>query len=304
MKPQKKTALLNQKKMKMMKSKIKVTKQLFAIGLVVLFGLSISTIEAQTKKLKPRFSVEFFNDGSSQVLNISGKYKEKRKFKMASGLNLKVYTLSETDSLISIGQGKLNQSGKLKFDVAPVFNNPQEDYRFKVVFAGNDKFKKSTKSISVKPASLKSKLIENENHYSIQATLTDMNDNPIEGQELKVQLQRLFAPLPVDNEIHFTDENGMIVVPITSKMPGIDGELQYEVVLNESDDYGTIKSVINAKIGSEIKDLSTFDERTMWSPPSKAPWVDLIVPNLLIIGIWGTLIILVINLFKISKNKH
>lgn len=287
-----------------MKFKIKITGSSFAIVLLLLFGFSYSSVNAQTKKLKPRLAVQYYSDQSNKILKISGKYKEDKKFKMARGLNLKVYTITETDSLISLGQGVLNQSGKLDFNVETVFKIPVEKYRFKVIFDGNDTFKKATKSIAVKPAKLLSKLVENEDGYSIEATLTDMDNNPIAEQELKVQLKRLFAPLPVNDDIYFTDENGMVVVPITSKMPGINGELDYEVVLQESDEYGTLKSVLSAKIGSEIKDLSTFDQRTMWSPPRKAPWVILIVPNLLIFGIWLTIIILIVNLIRISKNSH
>lgn len=286
----------------MMKTKINLTQQSLALVLLLLFSFSFSNAEAKTKKLKPRLSVNYIKEGASHALEISAKYKEDKEFKIATGLNLKIYQILANDSLVLLGNGVINKSGKLSFNVNSVFENPQDEYRFEVDFEGTEKLKNASKSLSVKPVNLTSKLLKDEDSYSIEALLTDKEQNPIAGQELKVQLQRLFAPLPVNNEIHFTDENGIVIVNIDNIMPGINGELNYEVIIKDSDEYGTVKSILNAKIGSVIKDLSTFDQRTMWSPPRMAPWADLIIPNLLIFGIWLTIIILVINLFKISKN--
>jgi hypothetical protein len=84
-------------------------------------------------------------------------------------------------------------------------------------------------------------------------------------------------------------------------MPGVNGELTFEVVLNESETYGTVKALVTAPIGTPIVDQSTFDKRTLWSPPSKAPYCLLIFPNLIILGVWLPILLLIINLFRISK---
>ncbi|MCK4562765.1 MAG: hypothetical protein KAT78_07650, partial [Flavobacteriaceae bacterium] len=137
----------------------------------------------------------------------------------------------------------------------------------------------------------------------ITATLFDANtNNPIVDESLTVQVQRLFNPLPIGEEFNNTDDNGSILVPIENGIPGIEGNLAIEVVLNESDNYGTVKVIVNAPFGVPIVDESTFDQRTMWSPRNKTPIFLLIFPNLLIIGIWGFIIYLFINLFKLSKS--
>jgi hypothetical protein len=63
-----------------------------------------------------------------------------------------------------------------------------------------------------------------------------------------------------------------------------------------------VKALVNAPIGVPIVDESTFDERTMWSPRSKTPLFLLIFPNLIILGIWGLIIYLILNLFKLKKS--
>jgi hypothetical protein len=74
------------------------------------------------------------------------------------------------------------------------------------------------------------------------------------------------------------------------------------VVLNDSDEFGTVKAMLIAPIGKLIVDESTFDERTMWSPRNKTPIFLLILPNLLTFVIWGFIIYLISNLFKINKS--
>ncbi|MGB5204645.1 MAG: hypothetical protein WBN63_10690, partial [Eudoraea sp.] len=111
-----------------------------------------------------------------------------------------------------------------------------------------------------------------------------------------------FSPLKIGEEFNFRDENGTIFVPIEDGIPGLDGNLNIEVVLQDSDDYGTVKAIINAPIGKPIVEESTFDQRTLWSPRSKTPIFILFFTGGLIFGTWGIIIYLITNLFKISKN--
>ena len=267
-------------------------------------AFSSTFIYAQEKKKKARVSLHFNKVENISYLKISGKYKEEKKYKPADGLTLDVFQIFENDSLVSLGTVNLNKKGIATIDISKVFQQKLPQYDFKVLHKSTGKFKKVSKKIAIQIANLATKLITKKDHYFIEATLTNAENEPVKDAELKVQLQRLFAPLAVGKGIYFTDENGMINVPITEKMPGVNGNLNYEVVLDDSDDFGTIKSILPTHIGNPIKDLSTFDQRTMWSPPSKAPWFDIIIPNLLIIGIWGYLVILVVNLYRISKHKN
>ena len=99
-----------------------------------------------------------------------------------------------------------------------------------------------------------------------------------------------------------TDEDGTIIAEVKEGIPGLDGNLAIEVVLNDSELFGTVKAIVNAPVGTPIVDESTFDQRTMWSPRNKTPLFLLIFPNILIFGIWGLIIYLITNLIKIKKS--
>jgi len=177
-------------------------------------------------------------------------------------------------------------------------------YNFTIQFSGNDAYDEDSESIRFKDAKINAELItEDDDVNSIKATLIDSStDTPIEEAVLIVQLQRLFRPLIIGEDYNSTDEDGTIVVEIIKGIPGVDGKLYFEVLLKDSEDYGTVKAIVETSIGVPIIDKSTFDQRTLWGSREKAPIILLVSLNIMLFGIWGTLLYLIYNLFKISKS--
>jgi len=271
------------------------------------FNMGSQNLYAQkAKKNKVRLNVEYVKimDGEA-YFNIKASSKVKKKNTKVSNIDLSIFNVLE-DEKILLGKSKTNSKGESKF-VLKNTNTLQADssytFNFLITFKGNDSYKKAKKKISFIDANIEAKIITKDSVNYITATLFDANSNsPIIDESLTVQVQRLFNPVRIGEEFNNTDDSGSILVPIENGIPGIEGNLAIEVVLNESDDYGTVKVIVKAPIGISIVDESTFDQRTMWSPRNKTPIFLLIFPNLLIIGIWGFIIYLFINLFKLSKS--
>lgn len=261
------------------------------------------SLNAQNKvRLKADY-VKIMNDKS--YIDITATSKIKKQNTKVSNIDIDVYNVVGEEK-INLGNIHTNKDGQGRFIIKNL-NTVKLDstniYNFFISFKGNDSFKKTSKRISFKNVDIEAKIITIHGINNITATLTDTSsDIPIINEPLNVQLQRLFRPLIIGKEFNNTDENGAIVVPIEEGLPGVDGILTFEVVLNDSDEYGTVKAIVNAPIGVPIVDESTFDQRTMWSPPTKTPIFLWIFPNLLILGVWGTIVYLIINLFKISKS--
>lgn len=275
--------------------------------LLILSVFVFNSIYAQeVKKNKVRLKAEYVKImGGESVLNLKVTSRIKRQNILVSNVDLIVYNEIE-DSKIELGTATTNTKGECKF-ILKEFNSIQADstqtYNFYISFKGNDEFKSAKKSISFKNADINAKLITKDSINYISAILIDASTKtPIIEESLSVQIQRLFRPLTIGEEFNYTDDNGSILVPIEEGIPGVDGNLAIEVVLYDSDDFGTVKAIVNASIGVPIVDESTFDDRTMWSPRNKTPLFILIFPNLLIFGIWGLIIYLITNLFKITKS--
>jgi hypothetical protein len=271
---------------------------------VLLFALSFHSLNAQNKvRLKAQYNK--IMDSLSYV-DIVATSKIDRKNIKVSDIEIYVFNKLEDDN-IELGKIKTNYKGETRFfieDLNAIQSDSSNTYNLLFTFKGNETFKRAKKRISFKNADIIAKIVVKDSINYVEATLTDSGVNsPIVEQGLTIRVQRLFEPLVLGKEFNNTNDDGAILVPIEEGIPGVNGNLIFEVVLKDSDDYGTVKALISSAIGTPVVDESTFNERTMWSTRDKTPIFLLIFPNLLIFGIWGLIIYLIINLFKISKSK-
>ncbi len=261
----------------------------------------------QVDKTKARVSVQYNKIMNQEsFISIEAKYKGENGIEPATQVEFRVYQRIAEDSLLHLGTIATNHSGIAKFPLANHQDSTTSlsgDFSFVVKIENDPKFSDAETEFTISDANLVARLKTVDSVNQITATLTDASGQPVAGHSLRVQLQRMFGPLSIGDETYETDENGTITVLVEEPMPGINGVLTFEVVLNESDEYGTVKAIIDAPIGIPITDHSTFDKRTMWSPPSKTPYYLLIFPNLIILGVWVPILMFIINLFRISRAK-
>lgn len=281
-----------------------LSKYLASFFILLLLVASLSAY-SQGEKYRARVSLEHVKVMDEEAyIDISAKFKGEGGFESANDLEFNIYRQVNEDSLVYLGQVKTNAEGKAKFDLKDTMKHLDSTgiYTYMVAIEDNEKFRDTDKSISFSEANLSVDITMIDSTYQIIAVLTDAESNPLKGEFLKVGLKRFYGSLSIGQDNYETDGNGSILVPIEDRMPGVEGNLTFEVILKESDAYGTIKSVITAPIGTRIEDESTFDERTMWSPPDKTPLYLLIFPNLMILGVWIPLFLLTFNLYRISKS--
>lgn len=283
--------------------------QLFAKFLTVLFIFTISDIGlAQTKKEKLRLSVKYFKTSDQNAyLNILTRFKGENGFENVSDIPLKIFQVFENDSLVRLGTDKTGRDGVLKFVIKNYrqhVSDTASTLSYLVTFEGNDAYKSAENDVSITDVSLKAEVKMIDSLYYVVARLSNpIDDTPLAEEPLRVRLHRLFRPLTIGDDTNFTDDDGTISVEIPNDLPGMDGKLIFEVILDDSDTFGTAIDTVESELGVPFPDESTFDQRTMWSPPTKTPIFLWIFPNLMILGVWGLITYLIINLFKIYKSK-
>jgi hypothetical protein len=278
-----------------------VVKLIFVTFCLLIF---IPVSRADDEKYKARLSVDFIsivNDHS--FLSINVKFKGEDGYEPATDLTLNIYQQLENDSIAYKGEALTNEKGNAEFRLEFEDNLKDSIIKFEYVVAieNDEKFEDATKSVKFYLSTITAEAVLIDSVNYINATLTDAKGDPIEGEDLKLQLQRLFAPLTIGESSYETDDEGAVSVEITDPMPGIDGILTFEIIL-DSKKYGIVKNIFEAPIGKVIVDQSTYDKRTMWSPPNKTPIFLWIFPNLVILGIWFVIGLLVFNLIKIYKS--
>lgn len=276
---------------------------------ILLWTINIQKSYGQdAPKNKIRLKADYIKTMNKEVVfKIQASSKIDRQNVDVSNIELTVSNIIN-DEEVTLGTATTNEKGESKFLVTDS-NLIKPDstglYNINISFKGDNLYKRSSKSLSYRDASIEAKIITVDSINYITATLKDTaKDSLLSDQLLNVQIQRLFKPLKIGKEYNITDETGTILVSISEGIPGVDGNLTFEVVLNDSEDYGTVKALVNAPLGVPIVDESTYDQRTLWSPRNKTPLFLLIFPNLFILGIWGLIVYLIINLYKISKSKN
>jgi len=280
------------------------------VFLLFVVSFQLSTINnnlfAQTKKNKARINADFVNiiDGE-KYLNIKASARIDKKTVEVSNIELTVYQ-ELNDEEIELGTTTTDGSGISKFMIEN-FNSLEADstgiYELSVSFSGNDEFKKASRSVSFRKGEIKAKWIVKDSINYVSAKLIDvLADSSVAEAALDVRVDRIFRPLRIGDSSFETDDDGEIEVAIEDGIPGVDGNLKLEVVLNESDDYGTVITSVVAPIGTVIVDESTYDQRTMWSPRGKTPIFLLSITYAFIFVVWGIFIYLFINLVKIIKS--
>ena len=290
-----------------MKSQIKYRFVLLAFLGVFSLNMVFQSLYAQeVKKNRVRLKLDYIKVMESDAyLDIKASAKIDKKNIDVSNITIKVFN-EVNDEEIDLGNVITNMNGKSRFIIKNLKSLKPDStnvYTLGISFKGNDLYKRASKSVSFRDAEITAKIITKDSTNFVTATLKDISlDSLLVDHSLDVQVQRLFSPLKIGEEFNNTDENGTILVPVEEGIPGVNGNLTLEVVLNDSDDYGTVKALINAPIGTPIVDESTYDQRTLWSPRDKTPISILVFANLLIFGIWGMLFYLMYNLFKISKS--
>lgn len=265
-----------------------------------------NTSYGQEDKKEINLSVQYVKImKENSFLKISAKYKGKDGYEPCANLNFTIRKVDtvDADNTIQIGQIKTNKEGKAKFSIP--LKSITSSASYKVSLENNAAFEDAEEEVTITDVRIESSIEEIDSVYHIKARLVSANKEPIAEESLKVGLKRLFGHLAIgEEESYTTDEDGTILVPVDKGLTGIDGKLNFQVILDESDDYGTVIDNVNVDFGIPIVDQSSFNERTMWSPPTKTPLFLWIVPNIMLIGIWSILVVLVFNLIKIYKSKN
>jgi len=278
---------------------------MFFLSMVLgLFFMSES--HAQQKKVRARINAEYVKvTGKEHYLDIKASARVERQTVPVEKIDLIIAKVEEEEET-EIGKTKTDSQGTARF-VIQDFNSLRPDstgfYNLIVIFEGNDAFKKASRDVAFRDATIVTELIERDSLYFIGARITDTAlDSAVVETDLTVQVERLFRPWKIGEDFYSTDDEGYIEVQIPEGIPGVDGMLNLEVVLKESDDYGTVKTVLKAPVGELIVDESTYDQRTMWSPRGKTPVVLLVITYSFIFVVWGIFLYLFINLFRIVKS--
>jgi hypothetical protein len=128
---------------------------------------------------------------------------------------------------------------------------------------------------------------------------------PAPDVEMKVGIQRLGGILSAgDEETYTTDSSGTVTVELTKdSLPGdAHGNIVLVAKVDDNDLYGNLvveKTVPWGVSGKSEKNF--FDQRRLWGTKFQTPVWLLFMAYSIVLGVWGTIIYLIVQVIKIRR---
>ena len=132
--------------------------------------------------------------------------------------------------------------------------------------------------------------------------LVTSEDKPVKEVSVKLFVHRLFGLLPIGDAVS-TDENGISSFNFPKDIPAeSNGKLTVIAKVEDDDNFGSFEIKQDVDWGV-IKAISTSEntERSISASRERAPIYFMVTSDLIILGIWGTLIYIVFQVFKIKR---
>ncbi len=208
-----------------------------------------------------------------------------------------------------IGKLNLDDNGEALFELPESFNtltSRLHQFRFIARMEGDSLYEDAEGEVSISDAKISVEYSGKDSIKSATATLTAWNDSsktylPVAGAELRLFIKRTFSLFPFGEEGLTTDKNGQVSGDLPLDLPGeVGGSIIIVGSVIEHENYGTIESAQSVEWAVLPRNNEAMG-RTLWSTGHNAPLPLVIISFSIIAGIWGTLIYLVFQLFKIRK---
>lgn len=277
---------------------------LTVLSLTVLFFWGMPTHAQKKERLRLTATYTKIMDGPV-FLDLQAKVRINRTTVNIADVPLSVYYEVDGEEL-ELAELRTDHEGKARYTLKGLQEIRPDStglYILGASFSGNDSLRRASRSVEFRDASLKASIKTIDSVAHVSAVLKDVKkDSLVADALIKVQVLRMFQPLLISGDLLMTDESGSISVPVPGDIPGRDGKLTLEVVIEDNDAYGNVKTILEAPLGIPIVEDNTYHERTLWGPSSKTPLFILLFTGVLVVGSWGLIFYLIINLYKIAKN--
>jgi len=242
-------------------------------------------------------------------LEVNTRQKVGKKFEPVKGTRVKVYFNEESapNLLGAVVTGKTGLGWvALPSSFKPVWDSLTE-FKFLAVSDSSQGKEPMSADVTVKKAILVMDTANADGVRSVTAQLREKKGNEwvaVGDVEMKLGIKRLLSNLSVgDAETYTSDSSGTASAEFKrDSLPGDEkGGLMLIAKVEDNDSYGNLEAQMPAAWGKPVKSESHFWHRTLWSTGDRAPIWLLFIALSIILGVWGTLIYLLRQMFKIKK---
>jgi len=292
-----------------MKKQNNNTAMLFALGLCLCSFINAGAQDSTRPELNLTVSY-FMKDNKVIHLLINTKAKIDSKFQPIPNTVVRLYLDKAEDSLL-IGKVTTTRNGFAKA-VFPVSLQSawaaSPNHTILGIAEGNKEFDEVSSETTVTKTrlALDTTTSEGKKSITVQVLAQTADDwTPAADVEMRVGIKRLGSILSAgDEETFTTDSTGTVTVELKKdSLPG-DEKGNYILVarIDDNDQYGNLSLEKSVPWGEPlVVDKNFFDQRTLWTTRYRTPFWLLFMAYSIVIGVWGTLVYLVVQIVKIKK---
>ncbi|HRG33209.1 MAG: hypothetical protein JNK69_04825 [Saprospiraceae bacterium] len=303
--------------MKQLQEKMKTLNNLFKSYLlpVVIFAFAIPSWAqkdtAEVVKKKPFLSLKYFNiQNEIHYLVFQGMLKSKTNLEPLAKRNLTVFLNDETEASNKIGSFVTDFEGRANIQIPVAFADAwkqSNQHKFIAILDSVDEMGVLQTETEITKFKLLLDTLNEEDVRKIKISCLELTDTlwtPVADVEVRVGIKRLSSILPVGEEATATtDSSGTAIVDFTiDSIPGdAQGMIFIAAKIEDNDVYGNLSYEMKVPWGNASSYTNPYGKRSLWATGDKVPMWLLTLACGIIFSVWGTLIYLVLQLFKVRK---
>ena len=295
----------------MKKKKLNPDKYLILIFFFSLL-LNKAVIAQEDSVVKEKvIKLHYYNyNNSMQYLLFETLLKAGKKTEPQKNIAVQLFLDSNTATNL-VGQFVTNEEGRAKAFIPPSLKtvwDASPKHRFIAIPDYGDKTAITPTELEITKARITMDTMAEDGVKTITVKVEQLENAkwlPAKDVEMKIGIQRLGGILTAgEAETYTTDSSGTIKVEF--KKDSLPGDQKGNIVLiakvDENDLFGNLITEKNAAWGIPgIEDTHFFDQRTLWTTRFKTPYWLLFMAYSIVIAVWGTLLYLILQFFKIRK---
>lgn len=259
----------------------------------------------------PNLNLKYFSSEKNiPYVMVQSRWKIGRKFEPAKGIVVKFYLDSVASAMLMADKVITDEYGEAIAALPPELKNAwdvSDKHKFIAEASGNKEFDGVEADVEISKARLTLDTSAADGTKTVSVTVTQLENGkwvPAKDVELKIGVQRMESSLKIgDDDTYTTDSSGVVNAEFKrDSLPGDSkGNLVLVATVEDNDQFGNLKAERTVPWGAAMNPVNTFGERSLFGTRDKTP-VWLLFMAYGIIGIvWGTLVYLIIQVFKIRK---
>jgi hypothetical protein len=280
---------------------------------LILFFLAIATgalAQDSTVNL-PSVNIRYFvKNNNLQYVLLQSRIKEGRKFNALPMREVQLY-LDSADNTNLIAKIITNKWGEAECTLPPSLKdkwNSSNKHSFIAVLKGEKGEEEITSTLDITKAKIVIDTANTDGIRSINAQVMYFENNewlPAKDIEMKVGVDRSGSVLSAGDEATYTtDSTGIVNVEFKKlNLPGDNtGNFMLVAKVEDNEQYGNLIIEKSVPWGTATKvDNTFFNQRTLWTTRFRTPFWLLLMAYSIVIGVWGTIIYLIMQIVKIKK---